>query len=58
MTPSLRPLCPYCRNELTDKNFSAFIGSTGCDTCGYGSEVTIDITCEHCHKLIYSKECK
>ncbi|RTL04627.1 hypothetical protein EKK58_09970 [Candidatus Dependentiae bacterium] len=53
-----KPLCPYCRKELSDANIVDLYASQGCDTCGYGQEITgkIEIHCDNCEKLIYVKE--
>lgn len=57
-TSNLKPLCPYCRNELSDANVTDLYKTQGCDTCDHGSEYsgTIEIHCDTCKKLVYKKE--
>jgi hypothetical protein len=55
-----RPLCPFCSKPWSDEMIQIFdiSHSAGCDTCGHGSKttVTINITCDGCKRIIYSKE--
>ncbi|MBY0561505.1 hypothetical protein [Hyphomicrobium sp.] len=54
-----RPLCPFCSAPWTDGMIAIEAWcSEGCPTCGHGSEtsVTIEIHCEACERLIYTKE--
>lgn len=53
-------LCPYCSAPWSEENlkFEEISFSEGCDTCGFGAqyEVTLDIICHMCGKLMYRKE--
>lgn len=51
-------LCPYCNAPYTAEMKNELEYSSGCDTCGYGSEKisTVEIHCTNCKKLVYKKE--
>ena len=55
----LKILCPFCRKPYTAKMIHELESiNAGCPTCGYGAEVTITvkIVCEHCNRVVYTKE--
>lgn len=55
----LKVLCPFCNGVQSSEVVAALDSiSDGCDTCGYGmtAEITVEVYCEHCKRLIYSKE--
>ena len=56
------PICVWCNAPWSDDNVRVFDGSysAGCDTCGFGSEVevTVEIKCHSCNKVVYKKEVK
>ena len=55
----LKILCPFCRQEWTAKMIGELeYINAGCPTCGYGeyADVVIKIICEHCGRVVYSKE--
>ena len=55
-----RPLCPFCSAPWTDDMVKVedTYASRGCDTCGYGAEITgtVTIKCSSCNRVIYQKE--
>jgi len=56
---TLKVICPFCNAEYTAKMLACLEDLTeGCSTCGYGAEASIrlDIYCESCERLVYSKE--
>ena len=55
---SLTILCVFCNAPWTAKmRLVEAEASQGCDSCGSGGEVraTIEITCENCERVVYSK---
>jgi len=53
------PLCVFCSKPWTHTMIEIEASaSRGCSTCGYGGSIdgTITIHCEHCSRLVYSKE--
>jgi len=62
MVKEFKPTCPFCHAEWSDENIKIedVYASSGCDTCGYGSEVTgtVKIHCHECKKLMYQKDFK
>jgi len=53
------PLCVFCSKPWSSSmmNVEAY-ASYGCETCGYGREITgtVEIHCDHCARLVYKKE--
>lgn len=50
--------CPFC-SEVMDSSIEldAYAYASGCPTCGDAEgNITIDIYCQHCKKLVYRKE--
>lgn len=55
--PECVPVCGFCSAPWTEDMLSSFYESSGgCDTCGFGSSKSIEITCESCKRLIYKKD--
>ena len=55
----IKVLCPFCSEPQSAKlEAEIFEVHTGCDTCGYGSGSSgeINVYCENCKRLIYTKE--
>jgi len=52
-------MCPFC-NEVLPPTVEDEISGTsgGCDTCGYGAggNVTVEVFCSKCKRLIYKKD--
>jgi len=51
-------LCGFCNAPWTTEMELELDGSSrGCDTCGYGEYVDLDITitCDNCKRVIYKK---
>lgn len=52
-------LCVFCNAPWSpDMQITSWYASEGCNTCGFGSELTADIEiyCTNCKRLVYKKE--
>lgn len=58
--PEFKPQCIWCGAAWSDANIELedVYSSSGCETCGYGSDTsaTITIRCHECKKVMYQKE--
>lgn len=57
--PGARPLCAFCGAQWTDEMVKVRDINAFNDPEGFGptnERATVDIACEHCHRLIYRKE--
>lgn len=53
----LKILCPFCNQIWTAKMEADFDYSMGTEETGvYGEEVTVEIYCSNCKKLVYTKK--
>lgn len=52
----LKIICPYCNAPYTATMETDFDYSRGSEETGiYGEEITIEIFCSNCKKLVYKK---
>ena len=52
----LKILCPYCNTSYTGKMKAAFDYSMGSEYTGmYGEDLSVEIYCDNCKKLVYKK---
>lgn len=55
----LKILCSFCNAVWTAEMIEELEDNgSGCDSCGYGSGVTGEITinCSNCNRVVYKKE--
>lgn len=56
MEDELKILCPYCNAPYTAKMETSFDYSMGSEMTGaYDEEVSVEIYCSNCKKLVYKK---
>ena len=51
----IKILCPFCSEPYTARMEAEFIGSWGSYTNPDDGDITIDIYCDNCKKLVYKK---
>jgi len=57
MEKELKIICPFCNAPYTAEMVDNLSIGEGCETCGSGScSGSVDIKCENCKKIVYSKE--
>lgn len=54
--PGARPLCVFCSAPWSDDMIKVEI-DTACYDSGCSVSASVEIKCENCKRLIYSKEC-
>jgi hypothetical protein len=52
----LKILCPYCNSPYSGKMKAEFDYSMGSEWTGmYGEDLSVEIYCDNCKKLVYKK---
>jgi len=56
---TLKILCPFCNEPYTAEMLIDLEEGNDCDTCGGDSaDLTVEIKCANCKKIVYKKEGK